>query len=182
MPVLHTLHLTTGFNSRPRMGGDPYAGKRARFLNVSTHAPAWGATKQGLPPLTPSPVSTHAPAWGATRWNRRSPWGTSVSTHAPAWGATTCNPLLDGSDCFNSRPRMGGDLSGPPAACGADVSTHAPAWGATRRHQHFRIPRFVSTHAPAWGATFRQMVVSLANAFQLTPPHGGRPSPHCQRT
>ena len=56
--------------------------------NVSTHAPAWGATDIGLPDIDPDEVSTHAPAWGATYCQDRTPRTGSVSTHAPAWGAT----------------------------------------------------------------------------------------------
>ena len=34
--------------------------------DVSTHAPAWGATEVAIGDDETSPVSTHAPAWGAT--------------------------------------------------------------------------------------------------------------------
>ena len=34
-----------------------------------------------------------------------------VSIHAPAWGATNSSPMTSAiADCFNPRPRVGGDL------------------------------------------------------------------------
>ena len=35
-------------------------------VNVSIHAPAWGATEDLYVTMDPLPVSIHAPAWGAT--------------------------------------------------------------------------------------------------------------------
>ena len=48
------------------MGRDSVTDKPSSSPEVSTHAPAWGATlgHQGL--HTQARVSTHAPAWGAT--------------------------------------------------------------------------------------------------------------------
>ncbi len=76
--------------------------------------------------------------------------------------------------CFNPRPRVGGDLdTGSALHDQVSVSIHAPAWGATHdigpscltieqfqstpprggRHQHCVSTSNVSIHAPAWGAT-----------------------------
>ena len=86
------------------------------------------------------------------RWSKE-----TVSIHAPVWGATTFpsspSPCLN---CFNPRPRMGGDL-GPPGAL-------------------VRIPA-VSIHAPVWGATrAREREAELEEQFQSTPRyhHQGR--------
>ena len=103
-----------------------------RRLTVSIHAPAWGATLVVKPVIFQRHVSIHAPAWGATMsfpYNSSSDivsihapaWGAtpeawtsrerdSVSIHAPAWGATF-GPGAHGRnvDCFNPRPRVGGD-------------------------------------------------------------------------
>ena len=84
------------FNSRSRMGSDAALEPRRDGEGVSIHAPAWGATR---------PPSSEAGRRG-------------VSIHAPAWGAT-CAPRLQGrsSAGFNSRSRMGSDLTrAPPRA------------------------------------------------------------------
>ncbi len=179
------------------MGGDDLEAAERQYFEVSTHAPAWGAT---LYYFTVQKI----------------PY---VSTHAPAWGATASPPLLSRHlSRFNSRPRMGGDKFKPAASVFVAVSTHAPAWGATGQPVRSRntlpfqltpphggrrrppraahppppgfnsrprmggdggargIPlrRGVSTHAPAWGATSSSQMVTTAKQFQLTPPHGGR--------
>ena len=107
-------NMHTSFNPRARMGRDEMDKDNNLLPNhVSTHAPAWGATKQSVSTNTliqfqptrphgarlrimPSiktfrVVSTHAPAWGATPVDITPSKVYSVSTHAPAWGAT---PLL----------------------------------------------------------------------------------------
>ena len=80
------------------------------LVQVSIHAPAWGATIPEDRDHAIQRVSIHAPAWGATF---AITWGgerLSVSIHAPAWGAT-CEPGRNCNiDCFNPRPRMGGDV------------------------------------------------------------------------
>ena len=169
-------------------------------MDVSIHAPAWGATGSGRHPapsthrFNPRPrvggdtaiyhhipiethVSIHAPAWGATIGNQGLHLGRAVSIHAPAWGATKRKSkrrfLLQ---CFNPRPRVGGDGHGSGRRnCVDQVSIHAPAWGATPRSQSGRrevmfqstpprggrharalphlVDHEVSIHAPAWGAT-----------------------------
>ena len=54
--------------------------------------------------------------------------------------------------CFNSRPRVGGDL-----------------------REAFQVQLFkVSIHAPAWGATDRLNQDIEKYEFQFTPPRGGR--------
>ena len=55
-------------------------------------------------------VSIHAPAWGATHHLGQESWKGQVSIHAPAWGATVANDspfwLIK---CFNPRTRVGCD-------------------------------------------------------------------------
>ena len=62
------------------------------------------------------------------------------------------------SECFNPRPRVGGDAG----AVDASELLH------------------VSIHAPAWGATTTAASSAVLNWFQSTPPRGGRPPP-CSR-
>ena len=98
------------FNSRTRMGCDITFPDDWCKVNVSIHAPAWGATGAIAPPSTYwgfqfthphgvrrlytckrhkwTYVSIHAPAWGATLYTCKRHKRTHVSIHAPAWGAT----------------------------------------------------------------------------------------------
>ena len=60
------LRFAIGFNSRARVGRDAYQHAFLQWLDVSIHAPAWGATKQCRGKRHGQSVSIHAPAWGAT--------------------------------------------------------------------------------------------------------------------
>ena len=134
-------------------------------LDVSIHAPAWGATS-GISACSPShPMfqSTHPrgvrPAQGGSfeRWRR-------VSIHAPAWGATRAVCSIQRPRCgsFNPRTRVGCDLVFTVAdAIAAIVSIHAPAWGATLSPEQALHHHPVSIHAPAWGATKALPLVAL---------------------
>ena len=97
---------------------------------------------------------------------------------------------------FNSRSRVGSDLTLIDARYRTKVSIHAPAWGATQgidnpfidsgsfnsrsrvgsdtgdRRPHGRRP--VSIHAPAWGATPPASSSARWSAFQFTLPRGER--------
>ena len=157
-----------GFNPRTRVGCDDHAPASIAWpIQVSIHAPAWGATiaamsgffhSGGFNPRTRVgcdgrmgmlmpigiTVSIHAPAWGAT-WGRGgmgAPWE-GVSIHAPAWGATwpawRCGSR---SRCFNPRTRVGCDTSQVQSLPFEErVSIHAPAWGATPPGSGNHTPR-----------------------------------------
>ena len=84
-----------------------YRGWTAKFQ--STHP-------RGVRPIIPCRlipqvnVSIHAPAWGATRTWRQENHGKEVSIHAPAWGATAQVLALESAmQGFNPRTRVGGD-------------------------------------------------------------------------
>ena len=173
-PQAHT-GLRAGFNSRSRMGSDASASDCSKEIAVSIHAPAWGATRPGTPWTTSATVSIHAPAWGATL--------------APCAG-------FFGASSFNSRSRMGSDVTAMSLRASASVSIHAPAWGATKPkgqseartgvsihapawgatgEDFFQVNRDkVSIHAPAWGATNVVACKALHARFQFTLPHGER--------
>ena len=79
----------TRFNPRTRVGCDAPDGKSETIsLEVSIHAPAWGATMPNLRHYYRITVSIHAPAWGATLGAHVHADLGLVSIHAPAWGAT----------------------------------------------------------------------------------------------
>ena len=54
------------FNSRARVGRDECSACSAYPSDISTHAPAWGATALPKTFEIVLYISTHAPAWGAT--------------------------------------------------------------------------------------------------------------------
>ena len=56
----------TGFNPRPREGGDEAQRPKFELITVSIHAPAKGATHPGVAFSRSDNVSIHAPAKGAT--------------------------------------------------------------------------------------------------------------------
>ena len=136
-------------------------------LQVSIHAPAWGATLVRLSVDSRRMFQSTRPR-GARRvagrreslsrrlvcFNPRARVGRDVevdaampyrgvSIHAPAWGATAADaPVQSGCTFQSTRPRGARRASASTRSAGA-VSIHAPAWGATRtgvRHQ--RSSRF----------------------------------------
>ena len=113
---------------------------------ISTHAPAQGATPQGVcHHVHTDPISTHAPAQGAT----------------PAGAGLRWRP-----GNFNPRSRTGSDAVKSGDTEAFTISTHAPAQGATCVVAAGAGRATISTHAPAQGATKldRQLAV-LAKHF-----------------
>jgi len=170
------------FQSTPPRGGRRFVTmEEILALEVSIHAPAWGATSMLATRGRVRIVSIHAPAWGATRGVRRGGRSSAVSIHAPAWGATRRRRSATAlSHSFNPRPRVGGDTADRRVAEQvARVSIHAPAWGATWLPGPRRPDERVSIHAPAWGATrWRRGEAMTTPTFQSTPPRGGRRVTH----
>ena len=146
-------------------------------MDVSIHAPAWGATASSNCWEARSEVSIHAPAWGATVDVRAILADDLVSIHAPAWGATSRDLSRNRTTTFRSTRPHGARPGGWVRARRPEqVSIHAPAWGATgcrcgpspakrcfdprarmgrdaRTVRHITRNHRVSIHAPAWGAT-----------------------------
>ena len=144
------------FYSRPCGRGDLVMREINAITEISTHAPAGGATSISTAALAVSSISTHAPAGGATQPALQLLLsGLQISTHAPAGGATLrrrtnrarilflLTPLREGRPAyvpvppvsrlyFYSRPCGRGDQHRPhQRGLGTDISTHAPAGGAT---------------------------------------------------
>ena len=121
------------FNPRTPVGCDLITINVGPIIQISIHAPQWGATSSRriwpapncyFNPRTPVGcditalrdaqrlwISIHAPQWGATRLDGRQRPADIISIHAPQWGAT------GGHQWSIGRP---------------DISIHAPQWGATR--------------------------------------------------
>ena len=144
-------------------------------------------------------ISIHAPTWGATSWPQLLFNVTGISIHAPTWGATQDSPAVylsfhrfqsthprgvrpkvinkvpvqipfqsthprgvrpgfasrtHSRSYFNPRTHVGCD--GHPfiaAGPGDGISIHAPTWGATYGRVRVGEHRLISIHAPTWGAT-----------------------------
>ena len=144
-------------------------------------------------------ISTHAPAGGATRCKWEGVMNIRISTHAPAGGATGCFPGgVRFHDHFYSRPCGRGDVFLFSVGYRKlSISTHAPAGGATLRVRMMPTIRVflltplregrprrlfssantssISTHAPAGGATcFCDSYYTSPVSFLLTPLREGR--------
>ena len=197
------------FNPRTRVGCDQHIVViQGRSLQVSIHAPAWGATRnkgqtcgpaggfqsthpRGVrPKLTDKQtafvrVSIHAPAWGATSTGR---WPICAdsrfqSTHPRGVRHPRQPPGCGPPAGFNPRTRVGCDASGSGALSDKHSfqSTHPRG---VRPHGILAkaVPPAVSIHAPAWGATgVLQGPGRLVRVFQSTHPRGVRREGNCAR-
>ena len=175
-------------------------GGAAHGLDVSIHAPAWGATRlryracrlrsefQSTHPrgvrrrrdretIRHAHVSIHAPAWGATRQERRRRMPRPVSIHAPAWGATQGSASI--RSCRNwfqsTHPRGVRRRNQKGKAPSCRVSIHAPAWGATCPREVRRLAKslFQSTH-PRGVRLLAALDAQVRQLFQSTHPRGVR--------
>ncbi len=77
------------FNPRSRVGSDTRLELRIRDLRVSIHAPAWGATKQGVDFGKACACFNPRSRVGSDPTFKRFKCYWEVSIHAPAWGATS---------------------------------------------------------------------------------------------
>ena len=168
-----------------REGRLPAAQEGEVRLQISTHAPAGGATaatpimksRRYLFLLTPlregrrkalgcsghdRPISTHAPAGGAT----------FLQSSSGQWREFLLTPLREGRRRFPSRPyRADGNFYSRP--CGRGDVCAVPRRILRRR---------ISTHAPAGGATRRCMAgTSQICDFYSRPCGRGDPSPASPR-
>ncbi len=148
-----------------------------RSVQVSIHAPAWGATtgRTQIGMLSRKFQSTRP--HGARRWQLLRP-RLHVRGFNPRarMGRDHCANAINASlRRFNPRARMGRDhVLAHQRAQVAAVSIHAPAWGATVEVDLVAVAAEVSIHAPAWGATRRSTLVTTPSQFQSTRPHGAR--------
>ncbi len=165
-------------------------------LRVSIHAPARGATEmaaavkellkfQSTPPRGGRPwgngskrinakFQSTPPRGGRLRIYAARHLRHIVSIHAPARGATLCNSLRQQSEeCFNPRPRAGGDAVDGVCEGVLEVSIHAPARGATFRVRLEVAVPDVSIHAPARGATAVEHEVALRLIVSIHAPARG---------
>ena len=158
------------------MGRDQIIYLRDTTIQVSIHAPTWGATPPCLRRRYPTSVSIHAPTWGATRRAKMPSTYNKFQSTRPR-GARRKGLLRSSAKRgFNPRAHVGRDgFVAAAVAARTAVSIHAPTWGATvaffankalalfqstrprgaRRStaQPGSAVMTVSIHAPTWGAT-----------------------------
>ena len=96
------MYVGQGFNPRSHMGSDIKECPCFDAINVSIHAPTWGATPNIKAFETEPVVSIHAPTWGATDTDENHTKGQCVSIHAPTWGATYYTAQAVGNVLFQS--------------------------------------------------------------------------------
>jgi len=170
--------MVRNFNPRTREGCDRCDLCRDLSPDISTHAPAKGATVPRCYVAGAGvTISTHAPAKGATcmvhqtrfsrvyfnprtregcdaRGMRRDlsiSWNFNPRTRE---GCDACpRPPRASTRDFNPRTREGCDLDHPVPTRTGSISTHAPAKGATEDMREMEDYIEISTHAPAKGAT-----------------------------
>ncbi len=121
-------------------------------------------------------VSIHAPAWGATLLKQSRSSILAVSIHAPAWGATSSHmQRLSVMKCFNPRARVGRDFYRGLMGFIRSLFQSTRPRGA--RHLLSLLASLASTvsiHAPAWGATPFSLTEVKPGEFQSTRPRGAR--------
>ncbi len=129
----HLIHSVTSvsFNPRTRVGCDGFKSLVLNSLNVSIHAPVWGATQGVVRRVQLNGCFNPRTRVGCDSRLTVALLTTAVSIHAPVWGATICHRVGIRATCFNPRTRVGCDLQGVTNATINRVSIHAPVWGAT---------------------------------------------------
>ncbi len=103
-----------------------------------------------------------------------------VSIHAPARGATTIALMASmAMDCFNPRPRTGGDLPDFKLMATATGFNPRPRTGGDpqQRRKYDKLQAFQST-PPHGGRLYHKWNGRYCILFQSTPPHGGRRDDH----
>ena len=119
------------FNPRSRMGSDGAWIRHGSVVEISIHAPAWGATASDDNPLYPMVISIHAPAWGATSDSADKFKSTLFQSTLPHGERPSYKAASAYSRYFNPRSRMGSDRFMHIIGEFSPISIHAPAWGAT---------------------------------------------------
>ena len=169
----HLLRLIS-FNPRTRVGCDQLEIQKSRgLIDVSIHAPVWGATLDSAEnPLQEMFQSTH-------------PCGVrpsicflaifqAVSIHAPVWGATKHVALQFGAKEFQSTHPCGVRLPSEDVWSILSVFQSTHPCGVRQSVVSFGAESFVSIHAPVWGATVNYSYFFAVNLFQSTHPCGVR--------
>ena len=90
------------------MGGDYGEDPGEVILEISIHAPVWGATNIPVRRNPDALISIHAPVWGATLAVMQEFQSYIISIHAPVWGATYAHVHISNVSLFQFTPPCGG--------------------------------------------------------------------------
>ena len=169
----HLCRSYPRFNPRPRAGGDRGLRPKAEPIMVSIHAPARGATASASAEARRNGFNPR-PRAGGDPTTSKEVEGISVSIHAPARGATSGWGELRRDERFQSTPPRGGRPSAPAGMPQPDCFNPRPRAGGDCNVCGYCLAVKVSIHAPARGATRLVLASVRPRLFQSTPPRGGR--------
>ena len=113
--IISNYLLFACFNPRSRMGSDKTFVDGFIYPPVSIHAPAWGATEDGLPDKDRYEFQSTLPHGERPGWTASLEVREKVSIHAPAWGATRIMVCLNTPYEFQSTLPHGERPSRPDA-------------------------------------------------------------------
>ena len=198
-PIGRYLIRFLNFNPRTPVGCDR-SGLRGRggFVEISIHAPQWGATTvdatitpilrfQSTHPSGVRPTATRT-AIRVCNFNPRTPVGCDDPSRRSRRDQGYFNPRTPvGCDAREvagavhelisiHAPQWGATCRSFPRSRRQSISIHAPQWGATI-FAHILPTLFrISIHAPQWGATCGRFSTRFTVVFQSTHPSGVRHS------
>jgi len=99
------------FIPRARVGRDAPPDRQQQSHKVSIHAPAWGATGDGVLEAHVGDVSIHTPAWGATPKTATVAGLARFQSTRPRGARHSKRPDQLQRRCFNPRARVGRDVA-----------------------------------------------------------------------
>ena len=171
-----SFHGSAGFNPRAHVGRDcKRLSLMSCVLRFQSTRPRGARLANCWFHIRKVEVSIHAPTWGATSRSRGRRWGCSFQSTRPRGARRLClargnveftfqstrprgarlivSPGPNRKNGFNPRAHVGRDSAQNREGETQEVSIHAPTWGATDAADHILVLADVSIHAPTWGAT-----------------------------
>ena len=156
--------------TRPHGARHTPVGYRSILKDVSTHAPAWGATHGRLQRRRRMPCFNPRARMGRDdtfcNWIKSLPWFQPTRPHG-ARLPTSCPPKQRKS--FNPRARMGRDGKQADQRNQGSVSTHAPAWGATPYSRPWRLTSTSFNPRARMGRDLRNQFHNFCNSLCFNP-------------
>ena len=104
------------FNPRAHVGRDALLYPHIVYVEVSIHAPTWGATRRPTPQPAEADVSIHAPTWGATIFALSLAKACLFQSTRPRGARRQVHMLISFKYSFNPRAHVGRDRQPRPAS------------------------------------------------------------------